>query len=240
MPMNLPPMHTEFPEGSDDQTARCQLELERLRSELAQARQRQERLLQDKLKAEEASVAKSQFLANMSHDIRTPMNAILGLLRLLQSTELTARQLDYISNTESAARSLLGLINDILDFSKVEAGKMVLDPQPFRVDRLLRDLSVVLSVNVGSKPVELLFDVDPRLPLALVGDAMRLQQILVNLGGNAVKFTESGEVVVRIRVLALTAQEVSLRVSVFDILGLLGFGDVVVGRCADVRPTARW
>ena len=216
MPMNLPPMHTEFPEGSEDQTARCQLELERLRSELAQARQRQERLLQDKLKAEEASVAKSQFLANMSHDIRTPMNAILGLLRLLQSTELTARQLDYISNTESTARSLLGLINDILDFSKVEAGKMVLDPQPFRVDRLLRDLSVVLSVNVGSKPVELLFDVDPRVPLALVGDAMRLQQILVNLGGNAVKFTESGEVVVRIRVLALTAQEVSLRVSVCD------------------------
>lgn len=213
--MNLPP-HTVLSDSSDGLHPSLPSELDRLRAELVQARQRQEHLLQDKLKAEEASLAKSQFLANMSHDIRTPMNAILGLLRLLQSTELTARQLDYITNTESAARSLLGLINDILDFSKVEAGKMVLDPQPFRVDRLLRDLSVVLSVNVGSKPIELLFDVDPALPLALVGDAMRLQQILVNLGGNAVKFTEHGEVIVRLKVLAQTAQSATLRVSVCD------------------------
>ena len=101
--------------------------------------------------AEEASRSKSQFLANMSHEIRTPMNAILGMLKLLQNTELTARQSDYTDKTEAAARSLLGLLNDILDFSKVEAGKMTLDPRPFSLDKMLRDLSVILSANVGAE-----------------------------------------------------------------------------------------
>ncbi|MEO7107414.1 MAG: PAS domain-containing protein, partial [Rhodoferax sp.] len=136
--------------------------------------------------AQEASRAKSQFVANMSHEIRTPMNAILGMLKLLHNTELSTRQLDYTTKAEGAAKSLLALLNDVLDFSKIEAGKMVLDPQPFRMDRLLRDLSVILSANVGLKPVEVLFDVDPALPPVLVGDAMRLQQVLINLGGNAI------------------------------------------------------
>jgi PAS domain S-box-containing protein len=187
-----------------------------LQLDVTDARQREDGLRRDKLKAEEASVAKSQFLANMSHDIRTPMNAILGLLHLLQSTALTPRQADYATNTESAARSLLGLINDILDFSKVEAGKLMLDPQPFRVDRLMRDLSVILSANLGTKPVELLFDLDPRMPLALVGDAMRLQQVLINLGGNAVKFTDQGEVVVRMRLVSLQDRQAVIRVAVCD------------------------
>ena len=166
--------------------------------------------------AEQASRSKSQFLANMSHEIRTPMNAILGMLKLMQGTELTTRQLDYVSKTEGAAKSLLGLLNDILDFSKVEAGKMTLDPQPFRLDQLLRDLSVIFSANVGAKPVEVLFDIDPMVPKALVGDAMRLQQVLINLGGNAIKFTTRGEVVLKVEVVQREGYEVLLRFAVRD------------------------
>ncbi len=167
-------------------------------------------------RAEQASIAKTQFVANMSHEIRTPMNAILGMLKLLQNTDLTVRQLDYAAKTEGAARSLLGLLNDILDFSKVESGKMTLDPRPFRVDRLLRDLSVILSANVGSKAIEVLFDIDPGLPAALVGDDMRLQQVLINLGGNAIKFTTEGEVVLRLRVVEQSAQDVLVEFSMRD------------------------
>ena len=166
--------------------------------------------------AQEASRSKSQFLANMSHEIRTPMNAILGMLALLRKTELTTRQADYAQKTEGAAHSLLGLLNDILDFSKVEAGKMTLDPQPFRVDQLMRDLSVILSANAGSKNIEVLFDVDPQLPRHLVGDAMRLMQVLINLGGNAIKFTERGEVVVSVAVTARTQDAVVVRIGVRD------------------------
>ena len=166
--------------------------------------------------AEQASQAKSQFLANMSHEIRTPMNAILGMLALLRKTELSPRQADYADKTTGAARSLLGLLNDILDFSKVEAGKMTLDPGLFRMDQLMRDLSVILSANAGGKPLEVLFDIDPTLPKALVGDAMRLQQVLINLTGNAIKFTPSGEVVVSVAVLDRDAENVRLEIAVRD------------------------
>ncbi len=166
--------------------------------------------------AEQASRSKSQFLANMSHEIRTPMNAILGMLRLLHGTDLSARQLDYASKTEGAAKSLLGLLNDILDFSKMEAGKMDLDPQPFRLDQLLRELSVIVSANVGEKPLEVLFDIDAATPKFLLGDAMRLQQVLINLSGNAIKFTAQGEVVVQIKVMAQEGADTTLRFSVRD------------------------
>ncbi|MET0518875.1 MAG: PAS-domain containing protein, partial [Burkholderiaceae bacterium] len=166
--------------------------------------------------AQKASVAKGQFLANMSHEIRTPMNAVLGMLRLLQKTPLDGRQQDYVSKTEGAARSLLGLLNDILDYSKVEAGKMSLDPHPARIDELMRDLSVILGANVGHKPVELLFDIDPALPRCVIVDAMRLQQVLINLAGNAIKFTERGEVRLSLRVGERSDADLELEVEVLD------------------------
>jgi len=166
--------------------------------------------------AQRASEAKSQFLANMSHEIRTPMNAVLGMLKLLQKTELSSRQLDYAGKAEGAARSLLGLLGDILDYSKVEAGKMQLDPQPMRIDGLLRELSVILAASVGRKNVEVLFDVPPDLPRCVVGDSMRLQQVLINLAGNAIKFTETGEVVLSLRQLARDEHAVDLHFAVRD------------------------
>ena len=170
--------------------------------------------------AEAASKSKSQFVANMSHEIRTPMNAILGMLHLLQTTELTARQKDYAEKSESAAKSLLGILNDILDFSKVEAGKLELDCEPFSFDKLVRDLATIYSSNLKSKHLELLFDIDPRIPKVLIGDALRLQQVLINLGGNAIKFTAQGEVLLKVQYLSTTQRQgqdvVTLRFEVQD------------------------
>ncbi|MBH9551761.1 PAS-domain containing protein [Inhella gelatinilytica] len=166
--------------------------------------------------AQAASQAKSQFVANMSHEIRTPMNAILGLLALLERTPLTPRQVDYTGKAAGAARSLLGLLNDILDFSKAEAGKLELDPQPFALEELLKEVGVVLAAQLGAKPVELVFDVAPDVPTHWVGDALRLRQVLINLGSNAVKFTAAGEVVLRVTCPQHSDSQARLRVEVHD------------------------
>jgi CheY-like chemotaxis protein len=152
----------------------------------------------------------------MSHEIRTPMNAILGMLKLLSATALSERQRDYTAKTEGAARSLLGLLNDILDFSKVEAGKLELDREPFSLGALMADLSVILSSNLGAKDVDIVFDIDPGIPDQLVGDALRLKQILINLAGNAVKFTEHGQVLIAWRLVANKAQSVAVELAVSD------------------------
>jgi PAS domain S-box-containing protein len=174
-------------------------------------------LVRARVTAEAASQAKSDFLANMSHEIRTPMNGALGMLNLLLRTELTPRQHDYASKARTAAQALLAVINDVLDFSKVEAGKMELDPHRFELSDFMRELAVILSANVGSKDIEVLFRLDPRLPPALVGDTTRLRQVLLNLAGNALKFTERGEVVLALtRLLDRQPGRARIRFEVID------------------------
>lgn len=144
------------------------------------------------------------------------MNAVLGLLQLLQLSGLNARQQDYVHKAEGAARSLLAILNDILDFSKVESGKLVLDDAPFRLDELMRNLSVVLSSALPRKGVEVLFQLDPAVPRVLHGDGLRLQQVLLNLAGNALKFTERGEVVVALQLLQAGPERVRVEFAVRD------------------------
>jgi two-component system, sensor histidine kinase and response regulator len=164
----------------------------------------------------EASRAKSAFLSNMSHEIRTPLNAIVGLLHLLRGSQLTGKAAGYAKQIDSSAVSLQRLINDILDLSKIEAGMMELDRTRFRLDALLETVANQLSVQVGDKPVELMFSVDPALPLELDGDPLRLQQVLVNLATNAVKFTERGSVVVEVKLAGRVGDEATIRFSVRD------------------------
>jgi PAS domain S-box-containing protein len=149
-------------------------------------------------RAEAASRAKSEFVANMSHEIRTPMNAVLGVAYLLENTPLTQAQKEYVGMIRSSGQMLLGVLNDVLDFSKIEAGRMELAPQPFLLREVLDSLSNVMSLPANARGISLAIDAADEVPAVLVGDAMRLQQILLNLVGNAVKFTERGGVSVRV------------------------------------------
>ncbi|NMG42510.1 response regulator [Aromatoleum toluvorans] len=166
--------------------------------------------------AEDATRAKSDFLANMSHEIRTPMNAIIGMSHLALQGPLDRKQRNYIEKVHRAGENLLGIINDILDFSKIEAGKMSMETVEFRLEDVMDHLANLVGLKTEDKGLELLFNAAPDVPTALVGDPLRLGQVLVNLGNNAVKFTETGEIVVGIETVEQTSEHVELHFWVRD------------------------
>ncbi|MFP5391030.1 MAG: response regulator, partial [Gammaproteobacteria bacterium] len=171
--------------------ARDITERKRLAAEI-EARAHELELERDR--AQEANRAKGEFVANMSHELRTPMNAVLGMTYLLANTGLTPEQKKYLDMIRSSGQSLLGIMNDILDFSKVEAGRMQLAESPFYLGDVLSSVGTIMSVNTGTKDLDLAIGKNPAVPRVLLGDALRVQQVLVNLVGNAIKFTEHGEV----------------------------------------------
>lgn len=166
--------------------------------------------------AEAASRAKSEFVANMSHEIRTPLNAVLGMTQLLNNTTLSAEQQKYLDMIGSSGTALLNILNDVLDLSKIEAGRMELAPVQFSLQSVLDAVATIMTVNASEKNLELSIGVDPGVPQALCGDSHRLQQILVNLVGNAIKFTEKGHVALLVERAGASSEAVTLRFSVSD------------------------
>ncbi len=173
-------------------------------------------LIEARRRAEAATEAKSEFLANMSHEIRTPLNAILGLSNLCLRTQLTEKQYDYLTKIEMSSQNLLGIISDILDFSRIEAGKLEMESSDFDLWEAMDNLTNMFSAKSAKKEIELIVNMSPEVPRFLIGDALRLGQVLINLTSNAVKFTDSGEVVVTVELIENMNNQATLKFSVRD------------------------
>lgn len=167
-------------------------------------------------KAQEDNKLKSEFLAKMSHELRTPLNGVIGFTRQLLKTQLTLHQQDYLNTIQKSANSLLSLVNDVLDYSKLEEGKMPINPEPFSLRELVNDSIELLAANAFEKQLELALWIDPNCPDDIIGDPLRINQILMNIAGNAIKFTEHGSIIVRIHATLQPDERVMLHVSVQD------------------------
>jgi PAS domain S-box-containing protein len=184
--------------------------------DVTELKKSQEALREAVKEAQAANAAKSSFLANMSHELRTPMNAVLGMAHLMSTTPLSLEQRRYLTMLRTSGQSLLALLNDILDFSKIEAGKVQLSVTRFELDSVLHAVSTIMSVNAGDKELELAIGVEPDVPRMLVGDPLRLQQVLVNLTSNAIKFTAQGEVSLKVECAQCDGQRSEMRFIVRD------------------------
>ena len=187
-----------------------------LLTDVTEMHQLMDALVEEKERADEANRAKSAFMSNMSHEIRTPMNAIVGMTEILMRSDLPETEREYLGNIKRSGNALLGIINDILDFSKIESGKMQITEEDYAPMPMLNDLKMIILNRIGSKPIQLEYDIDENLPAKLYGDELRIRQILINIANNAVKFTEEGYVKLTIKIKEIVGDKAEIYFSVKD------------------------